>query len=287
MTMKNILKTIVCIFLLLSTVLFALPPITLYFYGLPLIYVCFIVPYIIGKILFADRFSNNAGYGYKFPIILFLAFLMLQTEIFLNIWSDFPLETLLVNKDIALTSLINALWDIDIKFWICIVLLRIVFYASAIYVWLPKTKETNNAEVEIKHNKTLYWYLKETFIIFITLILFSILCYFFAMKLFVIFIGTMNIAITILSIMMMELCLFLILLSMCREVRKKSYIVFAICFGLCVLISFFLPSYSVSDEMDYCLDIAHGVWDSEQGRCRQDCIKWTHEKGCIKSYDEL
>jgi hypothetical protein len=34
-------------------------------------------------------------------------------------------------------------------------------------------------------------------------------------------------------------------------------------------------------EIDFCLDTAHGVWDYDQKRCRQDCLKWTEREKCI------
>ena len=33
--------------------------------------------------------------------------------------------------------------------------------------------------------------------------------------------------------------------------------------------------------VDTCFDIEHGVWDPEQKRCRQDCLKWTEREKCI------
>ena len=36
---------------------------------------------------------------------------------------------------------------------------------------------------------------------------------------------------------------------------------------------------------DFCAD-AGGVWDSEFGECRFDCLKWQKETGCIMLTDE-
>ncbi len=129
---KNI---IICFLLFVSTLLFALPMSSIIFLGLPYIYICFVAPYYIGKFLFQSSFQNvkNVGLIYKIPIIFILAVLLMVTEMIIGMSSN------MINDitQIEILNFFHSLVELELNFWVSIILVRIVFYSLMIYIWLP------------------------------------------------------------------------------------------------------------------------------------------------------
>lgn len=44
--------------------------------------------------------------------------------------------------------------------------------------------------------------------------------------------------------------------------------------------------YLMTDDKGHCLSEGHGVWDADRQECRQDCLTWRKDIGCIPITEE-
>ena len=44
--------------------------------------------------------------------------------------------------------------------------------------------------------------------------------------------------------------------------------------------------YLATDEKGWCLSEGHGVWDADRRECRQDCLTWREDIGCVPITEE-
>ncbi len=285
MEYKNIFKIVVCVMLLLSTLLFALPNTVVHLYGIPFTYICFIVPFLIGKIWFNDKFKNNYGYGYKIPIVIFVAMLQLELERFIGLADDNLRQEIQSEKKFFSLNPFEHLFDIDLIYWILMIIFRMFVYGLMIYVWLPK-KECKEV-IQKNEPCTFREYAREFLIVLVTLIVSGCVFWFFTLKLSRDKPSAQDTLIFLTYAFGMEFCVFFLLLSICREVRRKSYIAFGIAFVVFLMLSFLFSSYGTVIFKHFCTNIIGDVWDYREQRCRTDCIQWGQEKGCIKSVNEL
>lgn len=54
--------------------------------------------------------------------------------------------------------------------------------------------------------------------------------------------------------------------------------IFAI-IGCCIIL--YLSYILFFDDAGWCISSGHGVWDAEQKICRDDCLTWSKETGCV------
>ncbi len=57
--------------------------------------------------------------------------------------------------------------------------------------------------------------------------------------------------------------------------------------GLFLIVGWFIIAiicyavYLAMDEKGRCLSEGHGVWDADRRECRQDCLTWREDIGCV------
>lgn len=52
--------------------------------------------------------------------------------------------------------------------------------------------------------------------------------------------------------------------------------------GLAIIaIICYIIGYLLTDEEGWCLSEGHGVWDADRQECRQDCLTWRKDIGCV------
>lgn len=76
-------------------------------------------------------------------------------------------------------------------------------------------------------------------------------------------------------------CLLSLLVIIFFRKHKMSYFYFAVFLGIYIVLFLYAPPVVEQHLADRCIDSGHGVWDYQEHRCRQDCLKWTTEQGCI------
>lgn len=72
---------------------------------------------------------------------------------------------------------------------------------------------------------------------------------------------------------------------------KKFFLVIAIVLGIIILFPIIMAiGYIVYilffDDVGWCLSEGHGVWDADLKVCRQDCLTWTEQSGCVAITEE-
>lgn len=74
----------------------------------------------------------------------------------------------------------------------------------------------------------------------------------------------------------------LFVLSLCSIFLNKK-LVMLVWISVFIFVGHFYDGFSTYRnylEFDNCLDMGN-VWDYQEHRCRQDCLKWTAEQGCV------
>ncbi len=51
--------------------------------------------------------------------------------------------------------------------------------------------------------------------------------------------------------------------------------------GLAVIVIVCYVGYLMIDDKALCLSEGHGVWDADRRECRQDCLTWREDIGCV------
>ena len=61
-----------------------------------------------------------------------------------------------------------------------------------------------------------------------------------------------------------------------------------LCFtaGLAVIAGICYVVFLLNDDKGRCLSEDGGVWDEERQECRQDCLTWSWETGCVPITEE-
>ncbi len=277
---RNIFKVIASLLLFMSSLLFILPTTMAYFYMWPLFYNCLVVPFLIAKIWFNDKLKNEIGFDYKIPIVIFLAILQFQFEMGVLALDDTLSQKIFLEDYSPISNPFKYLLDVNIYCYLKIIFIRIISYGLMIYVCLPKKNELNLNVDSIPENNTPKRIYLEKLWAGCAVILSVILTIVFGYSI-TIFDDGIDDRVAILIILIEELCLFSLLLSLRRSVRKKARIIFGITFLLFVLSLLYTLFFTDANIIDACYDVEHGVWDYEQRRCRTDCQTWNWQDKCV------
>ena len=65
------------------------------------------------------------------------------------------------------------------------------------------------------------------------------------------------------------------------KTRKLAYVLFIISFIAYLVMYNFSNEITIQHKIDACLDQGL-VWDGDELKCREDCWRWSVEKGCEK-----
>lgn len=81
-------------------------------------------------------------------------------------------------------------------------------------------------------------------------------------------------------IFVMFVCSFSFLFTFIKKYRQIAYIVFILSF-MSFLLMGRIPAIKLIHDSIACLEAEKGVWDYTLNICRQDCLTWDKELGCI------
>ena len=69
-------------------------------------------------------------------------------------------------------------------------------------------------------------------------------------------------------------------LSYCQKYRKIAYIVWGMALVVFILMGTYVPEIKEQHYIDACMDSGK-VYDPIQKICRDDCLTWSKETGCV------
>lgn len=69
-------------------------------------------------------------------------------------------------------------------------------------------------------------------------------------------------------------------LSYCQKYRKIAYIVWGMALVVFILMGKYVPEIKEQHDIDACMDSGK-VYDPVQKICRDDCLTWSKETGCV------
>ena len=69
-------------------------------------------------------------------------------------------------------------------------------------------------------------------------------------------------------------------LSYCQKYRKIAYIVWGMALVVFILMGKYVPEIKEQHDIDACMDSGK-VYDPIQKICRDDCLTWSKETGCV------
>ena len=69
-------------------------------------------------------------------------------------------------------------------------------------------------------------------------------------------------------------------LSYCQKYRKIAYIVLGMALVVFILMGKYVPEIKEQHDIDACMDSGK-VYDPVQKICRDDCLTWSKETGCV------
>ena len=81
-------------------------------------------------------------------------------------------------------------------------------------------------------------------------------------------------------ILVMFVCSFSFLFTFIKKYRQIAYIVFILSF-MSFLLMGKIPAIKLIHDSIACLEAERGVWDNTLNICRQDCLTWDKELGCV------
>ena len=62
---------------------------------------------------------------------------------------------------------------------------------------------------------------------------------------------------------------------------RQAFKVLTFLVGLVVIVIICYAGYLMMDDKAWCLSEGHGVWDADRRECRQDCLTWREDIGCV------
>ena len=71
-----------------------------------------------------------------------------------------------------------------------------------------------------------------------------------------------------------------------KKNNRKVYLVFVLSLAAYILSYFYLIPVVEQHGADRCLDSGRGVWDYNRHECRQDCLTWNKDVGCVPITEE-
>jgi hypothetical protein len=66
----------------------------------------------------------------------------------------------------------------------------------------------------------------------------------------------------------------------------KGFKVLCFIVGLATMVGAGVLVYILTDNVANCLSEGHGVWDDDRKECRQDCLTWRKDLGCVPITEE-
>ena len=71
------------------------------------------------------------------------------------------------------------------------------------------------------------------------------------------------------------------LLNKITQYLRQALKVLTFIVGMVVIVVICYAGYLMLDDKAWCLSEGHGVWDADKRECRQDCLTWREDIGCV------
>ena len=70
-------------------------------------------------------------------------------------------------------------------------------------------------------------------------------------------------------------------LSKITQYLRQAFKVLTFIVGMVVIVVICYDGYLMMDDKAWCLSEGDGVWDADKRECRQDCLTWREDIGCV------
>ena len=71
------------------------------------------------------------------------------------------------------------------------------------------------------------------------------------------------------------------LLNKTTQYLRQAFKILIFMGGLVVIVIVCYVGYLMIDDKACCLSEGYGVWDADKRECRQDCLTWREDIGCV------